>query len=153
MKGKASIRLKAAILFVVFSLNTMRSLACAVNLDSVVDAVCDAIHHHNSEAEEATESLMTGHNESTKHHHHDSENGTEKDNCCDTKVVSFDLLDKAISHNVTANLDSPVFVLPTFLFLNTTIDSGACSMALNYILRNFHSPPEDIRVSIRSFQI
>jgi hypothetical protein len=151
-----SIKIKAAILFVVFGLNSFIGFACAVGIDD-----CFTMHHHNEESEETTQFSLNTHADGKKHHHHDEKNTTgkddccnkEKDHCCNKNVVLFEHLDKTISHGIHANFNLPFFDLPPFLLLNTAIYNRYCSVVLTYILRNFHAPPEDIRVSIRSFQI
>ena len=151
MNAIPSIKLKAAILLLVFSLNTLRSLACAMDMDGILDSFFNTIHHHFEGGKEVNASCK-GNNE-CKCIGNDERDATEKDGCCDTKVVSFDQLEKFRSQTVTGNLGSPVFALPTFLLINSSIHSCTSSIVLNYIFRNFHAPPEDIRLSIRSFQI
>ena len=143
-----SIKIKAAILFVVFGLNSFIGFACAVGIDD-----CFTMHHHNEESGETTQFSMNTHADGKKHHHHDEKNTTGKEDCCNKNVVSFEQLDKTISHRINANFNLPFFDLPPFFLLNTTTYDRYCSVVLTYILRNFHPPPEDIRVSIRSFQI
>ena len=147
------IRLKAALLFIVFASNTVLGFACAVGVDK---AFVKRIIHHVGIGKTTESSL-----DAQKHHPNDEKNvpekdctcNKEKDDCCNKKVVSFEQLDKTISQPITANFVLPVFELPKFLLLNTTIYSGTSIKVLNYIFRNLHSPPEDIRVSIQSFQI
>src|SRR5258708_36895400 len=77
-----SMKIKAAILFVVFGLSSFIGFACAIGMDD-----CFTMHHlHNEESE------------------------------------------------------------PPFLLLNATNYNRYCSVALTYILRNFHPRPKDIRV-------
>jgi hypothetical protein len=151
------IRLKAALLFIVFASNTVLGFACAVGVDKAL--IKRMIQHVG--IGKATESFLITLAVGEEHHRKDGKKPTEKDctcnkeknDCCNKKVVAFEQLDKSISHPVTVNFALTVSELPPFLLLNTTIYSGTSIKVLNYIFRNLHSPPEDIRVSIRSFQI
>jgi hypothetical protein len=156
ISASIGIRLKAALLFLVFASNTVLGFACAVGVDK---AFIKRIIQHVGIGKTPESFLSTaGDNE---HHRNDGKKAPEKDctcnkekdECCNKKVVAFEQLDKSVSQPVTINFDLPVFELPKFLLLNTTIYSGTSIQVLNYILRNLHSPPEDIRVSIQSFQI
>ncbi|MEP6947705.1 MAG: hypothetical protein ABI863_00460 [Ginsengibacter sp.] len=156
MNITAPIKLKAALLFVVFASNTVLGFACAVGVDK---AFIKRIISHVGIVE-ATESTLSGHAVSKTDHHNEQKHrekdcrcNKEKDNCCNKKVVSFEQLDKTITQFITANFALPACELPAFLSLTTRIYSGTSITVLNYIFRNLHSPPEDIRVSIRSFQI
>ena len=78
MKRNISIQLKAALLLVVFGLNTLVGFACAIGIDMRFNTT----HHHN---EEATEVHVHGNGEKHEHdkksanHHHEEEN--EKSGC------------------------------------------------------------------------
>ena len=149
MKRITSVHLKAALLFVVFASNTTLGFACAIGIN--MDLIQHIIHHNK--AEEATECSAHIHANGKIHHHHENKDQEKDDNCCNKKVVSFEQLDKIISHPVTVNFVLPIFELFPLLLLNTSIHPGTSSIVHNYTFRNFHLPPEDIRVSIRSFQI
>jgi hypothetical protein len=151
------LRLKAGLLFIVFASNTVLGFACAVGVDKAL--IKRMIQHVG--IGKATESFSNAHAFGKKHNRCDEKKALEKDctcnkekdNCCNKKVVAFEQLDKSISQPVTATFVLPVFELPPFLLLNTTIYSGTSIKVLNYVFRNLHSPTEDIRVSIQSFQI
>lgn len=157
MNITVSIKFKAALLFVIFASNTILGVACAVGVDQ---ALVKRIIQHLGIAK-ATESFLSVHAVGKKHHHGDKKKAqekdcsckNEKDDCCNKKVVSFEQLDKTIKQPVTANFALPFVELPPFLSLNTRIYSGTSNTVLNYAFRNLHPPAEDIRVSIRSFQI
>ena len=157
MNIKASIRVKAAVLCIVFASNTILGFACAVGVDrALIKRII-----HNAGIVEATESPIGAHHADTRHHHNEVKKtpekdctcDNEKDDCCNKKVVSFEHLDKTIAQPVTANFVMPVFELPSFLSQITRIYSATSITVLNHIIRNLHPPPDDIRVSIRSFQI
>lgn len=157
MNKIVSIKTKAALLLVVFSANTLLGFACAVGLDS---ALLKRIIHH-VEIIKDTESFLSVHIPGKQHHHNDEKEmqekncscDNEKNGCCNKKVVSFEQLDKIISQSVAANFTPSVCELPPFLSLNTRIDCSTSNIVLSYIFKQRHSPPEDIRVFIRSFQI
>jgi hypothetical protein len=157
MNITASIKFKAALLFVVFASNTILGFACAVGVDRTL--MKRIIQHVG--IGKATESFFNMHAVGKKHHddgdkkarEKDCRCNKEKDDCCNKKVVVFEHLDKTVTQPVTVNFVSPVFELPPFLSLNTRIYSATSITVLNHIIRNLHPPPEDIRVSIRSFQI
>ena len=151
------IRLKAALLLIVFASNTVLGFACAVGVDK---AFIKRIIQ-NVGIGKIPGSILNTHAPGKAHHRNDGKKAPEKDctcnkekdDCCNKKVVSFEQLDKSMSQPVTVSFALPVSELPPFLLLKTTIYSGTSINVLNYIFRNLHSPPEDIRVSIRSFQI
>ncbi|MEP6951608.1 MAG: hypothetical protein ABI863_20115 [Ginsengibacter sp.] len=149
MHIKASIKLKAAILFIVFASNTVLGFACAVGVNA---SLLKRIIYHIGILE-ATGSSLNMQAVEKKAPEKDDCCKKGNDNCCNKKVVSFEQLDKSINQPVTAKFVMPVFELPSYLSFNTKIYSGTSISVLNNIFRNLHSPPEDIRVSIRSFQI
>ena len=80
MKRNISIQLKAALLLIVFSLNTVIGFACAMGVDMGFNT-----HHHDEE--EATETTVHVHADGKKHqhhneaakHYHDSNKDSEKE--------------------------------------------------------------------------
>jgi ABC-type nickel/cobalt efflux system permease component RcnA len=146
MRKLTSIQFKAALLFIVFALNTIFGFACALGVNT-------ALIEHISHTEEAHVSHAHIHTDGEKHHHHHEKDPKEKDDCCNSHVVSFEHLDKIIATSVSIDFTLHFFESPTSLFLNTTLQSSASSTRINYTFRNSHLPTEDIRVSIRSFQI
>ena len=158
MNSKRSIQYKAAVLMIVFSLNTLIGFACAIGIDMGFNTE----HHH---AEKSTEAPDHTHNYGNKHVPHQEVKGHEdadndhhqkegSDNCCNHKVVQFNEIDKCASHSLTGTI-SPVFsaiFLASFFYMNIVytsyIDSG-----INYFVRSYHPPIPDIRIAIQSFQI
>ena len=159
MNNKISIQIKAALLIVVFSLNTVIGFACAIG----VDMGFNTSHHHDDEATNVTMHVHADgmkhehHSKPGKHHdkakdHHKTKDG--KDNCCNDKVMKFNEVDKSASHSFNSVLN-PIFsiiVLPSFydinIFYQSYVDTG-----INYFVRSYHPPISDIRLAIRSFQI
>ena len=84
-----STQLKAAFLLIVFSINTIISVACSVGIDI---CFCDNGDHEETE-------LVT--HESCPHHHdkavkdHKSKGGCE-DDCCNENAIRFSQADKSL---------------------------------------------------------
>lgn len=159
MKRKISIKIKAAFLITVFSLNTMIGFACAIG----VDMGFNTKHHHDEKATEARVHIHADgkkhiHQEKTKHHqeadsdHHKSKES--KDNCCNEKVIKFNEVDKSSSHSLNTSI-SPVF-FATFIasFYNISLlYTSYINTGIKYFVRSYHPPISDIRIEIQSFQI
>ena len=143
MNRNTSIRLKAASLVIVFSLNTVVGFACAM----CVNMGFNTTHHHDHETDEVT--VAAG----TKKHHHDSKETAEKGGCCNDKVINFQNLDKNLIQNTNTVINAPVFIVNLSSFYGIDIFKPAQVSAQKYIDLFFHPPPPDIRVLIRSFQI
>ena len=90
MKRNISIKLKAALFLIVFSMNTLISFACAMG----VELGFNSQHHDEEEATETTVHLHADgkkhqhHDEVTKHHQ-DSKEDSEKTGCCNDGVIKF----------------------------------------------------------------
>jgi hypothetical protein len=140
--------IKAALLLIIFSLNTVIGFACAAGMNMGFNA-----HHH--EEEFAHDPIHTHHdatsNDETQHHHQ-PKNG--KDNCCNDKVVKFTQIDKSVPQSFSVGL-SPVFFTAFISFFHN-IDIAPASGAIpdiRFFLRSYHPPIPDIRIAIQSFQI
>ena len=156
MNKNISIQLKAAFLIIVFSLNTMIGFACAIGIDMGFNAT----HHHE---EEATEAVVHIHKDGKKHvhhneagKHHDEANShkekTDKDNCCNDKIVKITQLDKNVPPSLSAI--SPVFftiLISSFYNIDPLFTSQ--NVSIKYFVRSHHPPIPDIRIAIQSFQI
>lgn len=146
MKRNKSIKLHAAILLIVFSLNTIIGFACAMGIDMGFNSK----HHHDDD--EAMEITVRGnsyinHHEAGNHHDEDAEKG----GCCNDKVIKFQDLDKNIVQN--AIITAPEFVTILSNYFGIAIFKTPTIAPQKYIVPCFHPPPPDIRVLIRSFQI
>ena len=154
MKRNISIQLKAALLLIVFSMNTAIGFACAVGVDMGFNS-----KHHDDDDEEVTEAIHihTGgarhlhHDESDKHYH-DTKEDSENDGCCNHDVVKFQDLDKTLAKNINYTIPVPVFVAVLNSFSATTPLNYSYIPSKKLILHFFHPPP-DIRILIQSFQI
>ncbi|MCK9403993.1 MAG: hypothetical protein M0Q26_11395 [Chitinophagaceae bacterium] len=152
MTSSRFIQFKAAFLLVVFTLNIMVGFACSMGVDMGFNA-----SHHRGDAARASVHI---HKDGKRHEHKpgtvkkhnsaDKETASNKGDCCKEKVVQLQTSDKVLNA-VQATLQAPVFNLSSFLkrsFINTV--KGVMQ---KYIACQFHPPPCDIRIQIRSFQI
>ncbi len=154
MKKNISIQLKAAILLVVFGLNTIVGFACGIGIDMGFNST-----HH--EEEEATvihvhdDGKKDGHyNQSVSHQHEGKKpDSSEKKGCCNDEVQKFQSLDKVLNQNAKTAIDSPVLAAIISTFLGIDIFKIAKAYPPKYLARFFYPPPPDIRIAIQSFQI
>ena len=146
MKRNISIKLKAALLLIVFSMNTVLGFACAMGVDMGFNT-----HHHDEE--EFPQTTIHVHADSNKEHNHDSKEESEKGGCCNDGVMKFQNLDKNLAQNGNVAINIPVFVAMLSTFFGTDIFKQPQASAPKYIVRFFHPPPPDIRILIQSFQI
>lgn len=159
MKGNTYIQFKAALLLIVFSMNTVIGFACAMGAD---------MGYNNSHHEaEATEVAVHVHADGKKHHHenepkkshndepaanhHDKKDGSKKDDCCTNEVMQFQQLDKNLAAKVSMNM--PVFIAIITTYFGIDIFKTVKLPVDKYSARHFHPPPPDIRIAIQSFQI
>jgi len=166
LKRATSIQLKAALLLVVCALNTVVGFACSVG----VDMGFNSEHHHEDKATEAVVHVHKdgnrhvhhqGRKENHKHdksHNHDQANnhhksGSDKANCCNDKVRSFDQLDKSVP--ASQSLVHPVFFtafLASYYNFNIIPHTDVVKNIKQFV-RSYHPPIPDIRLAIQSFQI
>ena len=154
MKGNTSIQLKAALLLIVFSMNTVIGFACAMG----VDMGFNATHHHD---EEATETTVHVHDDGKKHEHHDkapkhqhnSKEDSEKGGCCNDGVIKFQNLDKNLNANNNSAISVHIFSAIFNSFFGFDILTPEQVPVQKHIAQLFHPPPPDIRILIQSFQI
>jgi hypothetical protein len=160
MKLKISKQFKAALLIVIFSMNTVIGFACSVGIDMVFNS-----SHHQDE--EATETMIHVHSDGKKHvHHEEAKNHDEKDtdhheksksskdNCCNEKVIKFNEIDKSASQTLAASITPLFFVVFIASFNNNDISyTSYINTSIKYFVRSYHPPISDIRIAIRSFQI
>lgn len=149
MNKAISIKLKAAFLLIIFSLNMLVGFACAIGVDMGYNTI-------SKHREEATESQEHGHE---KDIHKDTDEGKKddccdkEDNCCKNKVVKIIQTDKAVPQ--AAKLLNPVF-FTAFVAVYYDISTAYFSQiftSTKYFVRGHHPPIADIRIAIQSFQI
>ena len=149
MKRNKSIQFKAAVLLIVFSLNTVVGFACAVGLDMGFNS-----HHHEGSAMEVSENHhhdKSHHHDEADFHHHKTNN--DKDNCCNDGVMKFQKVDKALASSISvANTAFFTSFLASFYNIDILFPSNKISK-IKYFVRSHHPPIPDIRIAIQSFQI
>ncbi len=166
----AHIKIKALILLLVFSLNTLTGLACAAGFNfqtkkghkHSVKAPDEAHQHGNDKVHAHDHGDVSGHHSHDKaipaHDHTVSlkhETPTE-DECCSDEVIKLSLLDKAINKATQNNIHVQlgiVYLISDF-FLSAHTDAAAFAKLKPPLLRSW--PPAshtDIRIVIQSFQI
>jgi len=129
MKQSTSIQLKAALLLVIFGLNTVVGFACSIGIRMGFNTG----HYH----EEATEVHI--HANGKTHYHeksgHKHSHKDTKDDCCNDKVLKISQTDKVIPQ--TAKLISPVFLTAFFsAYCNINISySPQANISNKYFLR------------------
>ena len=176
MKSKLSIQLKAAFLLVVFGLNTIVGLACAVGIDMKFNTG----HHHDeaTEADSHTDTKNRGHHDEIGKSHDEvygeshSPEATNQSNyeeainafdihkdsfsakhrCCSDEVQKFQNLDKELHQNSKNIIKAPLIV-SIISALPVTNIWNFLNNAVKYKPRFFYPPPPDIRILIQSFQI
>ena len=168
MRSLKSIKLKAAFLLTVFTLNTLVSFGCSVGLDMGFNKSHHAdekktrghshgLKHAHGEALKSKVSHST-HSHSTPHKHsHDVASGSEKnqdqkDNCCNEKSVELQKQDKSANHSSSPVIKIPVLV--SFLYVFSGLETKVeLSPLLNKLFIPEYYPPPDKRIIIQSFQI
>ncbi len=152
MKSNNTIQIKAALLLLVFSLNTLLGFACSLGLNLGYNK-----HHHKEEVA-ATSSLMAHHEKGSTHNSHEEkkqshhQSDSDKD-CCGNGVTSFNLLNKTLSHQVEL-VHPDLFVA----IIATRFNSGSLAYInatknIQWFVQSHHPPIPDIRIAIQSFQI
>lgn len=153
MRKGISIRIKAAILLLVFAFNSAVGFACALGLDMGFNSK----HHHD---EEVTNPSVHVHADGKKHthhnkssHHHDENKNDEKGGCCNDSVIKISQADKSVPQSF--GISNPVF-FTAFTFAYYDLDllfPSQVSTSIKYFVRSHHPPIPDIRIAIQSFQI
>ena len=143
MKTYSSIKLKSALLVIVFFLNTIIGFACSIGLDTVfkegvfqTGSNLIALDLHTSE-------------EVSDHHDEESE-----DPCCKDEVEKFEKIDKLAPQSSDSGL-SPI-ISSTFLseyYHHSTLFTTILLPINRYQLLKHHPPIPDIRIARQSFQI
>jgi hypothetical protein len=164
LKVSTSIKLKAAILMVVFAQNTIVAFACSLG----VDMGYNSGHHEDSNTAEAVVHIHKDgkkhvHYEKKKHSHaesshhgktaHEPQKENDNGNCCSDDTVGFDRLDKSVPKQVT--IIHPFFAATLFIVFYKIDLSPHFGIVkdIRQFARSYHPPIPDIRIAIQSFQI
>lgn len=155
MKKNISIQFKAALLLIVFSINTVMGFACAVGIDMGFNS------KHPAEEVSETPIHTHVHADGKKHQHHDettkhqqdSKEDSEKGGCCNDGVMKFQSLDKSLTQNGDVTFNTPVFTAMLSSFFGIEIFRPTQIFKQKYIFDFFHPRSPDIRILIQRFQI
>ncbi|MEI6948589.1 hypothetical protein V9K67_15450 [Paraflavisolibacter sp. H34] len=157
-------RIRALVLLLVFSLNTLAGFACSVGMDLGYNS-----GHHHGQAGHAQSKPVPGRHEQGKRHVHGAAahgrhqdigavahfSAAGKEDCCSGDVTRLAQQDKQVSGETPAP-EVPVLWLSdiSLLFLSApeTQDPGVGSR-LQFFRRSCFLNDTDIRITIRSFQI
>lgn len=154
MNKNISIQLKAALLLIVFSLNTVIGFACAMGVDMGFNT-----HHH--EQEETIKTTTHDHADGTlhKHHHeavkqhHNAKEDSKKDDCCNDKVIKFQNVDKNVAAKTIVTPPAEfVAIITTYIGIDLHHFAKVSSLQKDLITL-FYPPPQEILISIQKFQI
>ncbi|MBN9484570.1 MAG: hypothetical protein J0H46_14545 [Bacteroidetes bacterium] len=148
MKAKQHTRIKAFLLMMVFSLNTIIGFACSIGVKMGYNN-----HHHEKPVLAASSSHHDHNIEQNKEHQHSQNSSGGKDDCCSHGVTSFNLLDKATANSVS--ILHPVFATAFVLSFYTpwALRKMFIPKNIRAFAQTYHPPIPDIRVAIQSFQI
>ena len=159
MIKKTCIQLKAALLLIVFSMNTVIGFACAIGIDmgynnshheaEVIEVKVHVHadgknHHHKNEQKKS-------HHDEAAANHHDKKDGSKKDDCCTGEVLEFNQMDKSQAAKI--GIDIPVFYTIINVYFGINIFETVQLPTQKYTARHFHPPPPDICIAIQRFQI
>ena len=151
MKQPLKNRIKAFVLLMVFSLNTIAGFACSVGLDMGYNTA----HHSHEKSGYSSKNSHTH-----KHSHvHKPVTGAKltgtKDDCCSNQVNDFAKLEKSVPAN-SFLLYPPSFEINNDLFelLANSIDVGpTVNSRFQFVRRSCFLNDTDLLTAIRRFQI
>ncbi|RYF86774.1 MAG: hypothetical protein EOO00_12945 [Chitinophagaceae bacterium] len=182
MKLQTSIKVKAAILIGIFSLNTVVGFACSLGVNMSFNSrhhtsdqpVEPSVHVHK-DGKKHNHPAKTGdahdhakqHDHANKHdhaerhehgqQHHESGSTKHKPldegNCCSDEVTQISQSTKALPSQL--DLIHPIFAtayLAAFYDVVLPLQSGYVSDIKQFV-RSYHPPISDIRIAIQSFQV
>ncbi len=158
MKSRKFIKLKAAFLLTVFTLNTLICFACSVGIDMGFNHDHHADQHKHTSHSHSGKHMHGSHSGATAHNQSDDITGNgheypgQKDNCCDEKSVGLQKLDKRSNHSFNPAIKVPVLVAFLSTFSAPERKAGL-SPLLNKAFIPQYYPPPDKRIIIQSFQI
>lgn len=138
MPNKLTIRIKAAFLLVVFSLNSIMGFGCSIGLKLGYN------QSHHSESVDHCGVAQPQPTPAAEDEHED---------CCKDQVVKFTLLDKSVSSSI--KVDAPTqFALDVVAIYFLEAWNAQHVSTSHYYVRSDHPPiSTDIRIAIQSFQI
>jgi len=160
MKQYRKNRVKALVLLVIFSLNTIAGFACSIGINMGYN---DEHHKHGgpSDSHKNINSHLKGHSHELGHKHTEQEvveNGQEdqnnNDDCCANDVTKFIKLDKSVVKFPL--LQAPIFqqgFISTFILSFQIATNSQVNSRFQFVRRSCSIYNTDIRITIQSFLI
>jgi hypothetical protein len=159
MPGHQVNKIRALLLLMVFSLNTVTGFACSIGLNMGYNSK----HHDHQAVKPHNDSKPHSHGALHKHKHKQSHGAASGarfnnvkygDDCCANDVTSFIKLDKLVAAN-NLLLQTPIFLLAFTSSYFANIGSTETPLKRKFPhLRRWRPPNDtDIRIAIQSFQI
>ncbi len=142
--------LKALLLLMVFSMNTIISSACSLS------SVFHKAHHHSKSASHPHSDKKHHDHSSDKHCHSEGEESSSKEDCCSKSIIQLEKLDKAPAKTVM--ISSLVFI-SIAAALNDFIHAALFPSYLSHknfidnVRWQYSTTIPDLRIVIQSFQI
>ena len=145
-------RIKAFLLLVVFSMNSLAGFACSIGVDMGYN-----INHHHKHTKSHTHKTYTLHHNYTHKHVNTVTliNNVTKDDCCSNTVTKFNLLDKSVTDN-SFQWQVPHFsivYLSAFFIKIGNPGIPKVKSWFQFVRRSCSLDDTDIRIAIQSFQI
>src|SRR6476469_5198618 len=141
--------IKALLLLVVFSVNTLAGFACSIGVDMGYNN-----HHHKNGKAHSHKKCALHH---TNAHNHVSTmvsfNDITKDDCCSNTVTKFNLLDKSVTDNSfqwQAGIFPIVYLSTFFIKTGNPVVQNVKSW-FQFVRRSCSLDDTDIRIAIQSF--
>ena len=147
------IHIKALVLLIVFTLNTVVAFACS--LGGYFHSLHHRSHSMQHEVLENHHSEDHSHDANTaSHEHHESAPDKKMEDCCSKNVVEFEKIDKSVSRTV----EVPISIFVTSFFYNFYTPYSLLfvrdkTFLNNHVRRRSTSTIPDLRIVIQSFQI
>lgn len=152
-------KIRAFLLLMVFSLNTVVGFACSIG----VDMGYNTKHHEHQELKPHSHGKPHAHDAAHQHKHKHSHGASgakvntlkNADDCCANDVTSFIKLDKSVVSN-NLLLQTPIFLLAftsSYFSANVSNVENSIRGKFPYLRRWRSSNDTDIRIAIQSFQI
>ena len=147
MTYQTKYRIRALLLLLVFSLNTLAGFACSIGVDMGYNAHHHAHNHQHGKG---------------KHHHHNVNLSTAQlkgvaEDCCAGEVTAFNKLDKSVVNSMSSP-EVPQFLLAfTTSFFHPSFDLKTADASKSLFGHHHRSwrplYDTDIRILVQSFQI
>ncbi len=177
MSKQKSIQLKAILLLLVFSINTVVGFACAMGFDGNLASSHHHAHPENHKKIQGHEEHAASHHEHPsdmplpdqhvgnpaegehhnghgEHDHAKSPTAEKGDNdCCNDEVLKIQSSEKWVNAAISSNVYTPVFVFIASVYFNISERSLDKEIILEFSPRFYYPPPSDTRIAFRRFQI